>query len=175
MSWLVFLYGPAAVGKLTVARELAERTGFALFHNHRTVDLVGSVFEFGSEPFVRLREEIWLSVFREAAADDRSLIFTFHPEATVRPGFPRAAADAVAAAGGRTLFVALECAEAELERRVEAPSRADFGKLQSLERYRELRDAGAFAFPELPADLTLDTGALGPAEAAARIQRRLGA
>jgi hypothetical protein len=44
------------------------RTGLRLFHNHLTVDLVASLFEFGSEPFVRLRESIWLDAFREAGA-----------------------------------------------------------------------------------------------------------
>ncbi len=38
-----------------------------LFHNHLTVDLVAALFDFGSEPFVRLRESIWLDAFREAA------------------------------------------------------------------------------------------------------------
>ncbi len=35
---LVYLYGPPAVGKLTVATELQRLTGFRLFHNHLTVD-----------------------------------------------------------------------------------------------------------------------------------------
>ena len=30
---LVFIYGPPAVGKLTVAKELAALTGFKVFHN----------------------------------------------------------------------------------------------------------------------------------------------
>ena len=30
---LVFIYGQAGVGKLTVGRELADLTGIALFHN----------------------------------------------------------------------------------------------------------------------------------------------
>jgi cytidylate kinase len=37
---LLFLYGPAASGKLTIARELTTLTGFALFHNHLVVDAV---------------------------------------------------------------------------------------------------------------------------------------
>src|ERR1700751_4193719 len=47
---LLFLYGPAASGKLTIARELATLTGFALFHNHLVVDAVAAAFPFGSEP-----------------------------------------------------------------------------------------------------------------------------
>ena len=30
----LFLYGAPAVGKLTVAKELADLTGYKLFHNH---------------------------------------------------------------------------------------------------------------------------------------------
>jgi len=31
---LVFIYGMPATGKLTVAKELVDITGYALFHNH---------------------------------------------------------------------------------------------------------------------------------------------
>ena len=66
------------VGKLTVAREIAKLTGFKVFHNHLAVDLVESVFEFGSQPFVELREKVWLAVFSQAvAANLDGLIFTF--------------------------------------------------------------------------------------------------
>ena len=85
---LVFIHGPAASGKLTVARELAARTGLSLFHNHLVVDALLAVFPFGSPAFVDLRERIWLDVFAAAAAEDRSMIFTFHPEASVAPDFP---------------------------------------------------------------------------------------
>jgi hypothetical protein len=48
---------------------------------------VTAVFDFGSEPFVLLRAQIWLSIFREAAQRNVSLIFTFAPERTVRASF----------------------------------------------------------------------------------------
>lgn len=54
---LIFLYGPPAAGKLTIARALAVITGFAVFHNHLVVDAVESIFPFGSERFTRLREQ----------------------------------------------------------------------------------------------------------------------
>ena len=85
---LVFLHGPAASGKLTVARALEARVGLPVFHNHFVVDLLTTVFPFGSDPFVRLREQFWTSVFADAARVDRSISFTFTPEATVRPGLP---------------------------------------------------------------------------------------
>src|SRR6267378_7593760 len=157
---LVFLHGPPAVGKLTVARELAGLTGFRLFHNHLTVDLVSSLFPFGSEPFILLREQIWLSVFGEAARQKVSLIFTFNPERTVRERFIQDAINVVESAAGKIIFVELTCAEEELERRMEDASRKEFGKLASVERYRSLRDAGAFQFPKLPNGLILDVTAL---------------
>ena len=154
---LVFLHGPPAVGKLTVARELWRLTGFSLFHNHLTVDLVSSLFPFGSESFVRLREQVWLAAFAEAARNDVSLIFTFNPERTVRERFIQDTLDVVAAAGGEVVFVELSCAEEELERRMADASRKEFGKLASVEQYRSLQDAGAFHFPKLPDGLALDT------------------
>jgi len=169
----VFLHGPAASGKLTVGRELSRLTGYRLFHNHLVVDAVTAVFEFGSESFVRLREEMWLAVFRESALRGVSLIFTFAPERTVRESFVGEAVAAVEGAGGRVLFVELTCPESELERRIEDDSRAEFGKLRSKGLFQELRAAGAFEYPKLPSDLTLDTGVLSPAEAAMRIREHL--
>lgn len=163
---LVFLHGAPAVGKLAVARELAGLTGFRLFHNHLTVDLVSSLFAFGTEPFVLLREEIWLAAFREAARQNVSLIFTFNPERSVRERFVQDTLDVIEAAGGRVIFVELTCSQEELERRIANPSRSEFGKLRSLEQYRELRDSGAFHFPSLPSGLTIDTTDNLPADAA---------
>ena len=167
---LVFIHGPAASGKLTVARELSRLTGFRLFHNHLTVDAVAAVFDFGSEPFVLLREQIWLSIFQESARRNVSLIFTFTPERTVRASFVKTTLDAVASAGGRVLFVQLTCPIDELERRMADASRAQFGKLRSLELFRQLNRAGGFEFPKLPdSGLSIDTSQTSPAEAAVRI------
>jgi hypothetical protein len=171
---LVFLHGPAASGKLTVGRELSRLTGYRLFHNHLVVDAVTAVFDFGSDSFVRLREEMWLAVFREAAERDVSLIFTFTPEQTVRKSFVESAVAAVEAAAGLVLFVELTCSDSELERRIEDASRAEFGKLRSKALLRDLRIAGAFDYPRLPPGLTIDTSASTPEEAALRIRSHYG-
>lgn len=171
---LVFIHGPAASGKLTVARELATLAGLSLFHNHLIVDALLAVFPFGSPAFVRLREAMWMDVFRAAAAEGRSLIFTFHPEASVAPDFPGRVVALVEAAGGQVDFVALGCAPEVIEARVEAPGRRSSGKLSSLVLLRELDAQGAFAYPPLPtAAVEIDTGAIEPAEAAALIRSKL--
>jgi shikimate kinase len=167
---LLFIYGSAAVGKLTIGRELAKLTGFRLFHNHLTVDAVLAVFDFGSEPFINLREQIWLSVFKEAAQRDVSLIFTFSPERTVRTSFIQDTLDTVESLGGKVLFIELTCPIEELERRIENPSRSEFRKLRSLEVFRKIRQAGVHIYPKLPnCGLTIDTSTMSPQQAACKI------
>jgi chloramphenicol 3-O-phosphotransferase len=171
---LIFIHGGPAAGKLTVARELANLTGLPLFHNHLVVDAVAAVFPFGSAPFVRLREQFWLATFGAAAEDGRSLIFTFNPELSVEPGFPGRALATVAAFGGTMPMVRLAAPWEELERRIDNESRGEFGKLRSLDLLRQLRDNFAAAEAEMPpADLTIDTTAVQPAEAARIIAETL--
>lgn len=173
---IVFVYGPAAAGKLTVSRELARLTALPLFHNHLVVDAVGAVFPFGSEPFVRLRESFWLQTFTEAARCGRSLIFTFAPEATVDRRFPDRVRAAVEPFGGSVVFVALTVSPEEQERRIGDASRSEFGKLTSLELLRELRDSFDASLAAMPAaELSIDTEACDPREAAARIAAHLSA
>lgn len=172
---LIFLHGMPGVGKLTVARELAALTGFKLFHNHLTVDLVSSVFEFGSQPFVELRERIWLDVFSEASrADVAGVIFTFAFEPTVRGSFSENVRTTVESRGGEVVFVKLTCSPEELEKRITSDSRSHFGKLTSLEQFHELNNAGAFVDPGVTKDrLVLDTTNLSASEAASRIATEL--
>jgi hypothetical protein len=173
---LIFIYGPPASGKLTVAQELKRITGFPVFHNHLVVDLLTSLFEFGSEPFVVLREQMWLSVFEQAArAGLPGLIFTFAPEATVRPTFIPAAIAAIEKAGGAIDFVELICPEDEIKRRLDHPARKKFGKLTSHALYDELKAAGSLdALKMPPPKVRVDSSTASPARAALEIARGLG-
>lgn len=173
---LLFLHGPAAVGKLTIAREVAARTGWRLFDNHLTVDLVLAVYDFGTPGFVALREEIWLRVFRRALADKLpGLIFTFNPENSVPQRFIDDLFAEFATAGAEIIPVELTADETEIERRLGAASRHEKRKLTDVALYRQLRDAGVFRTPVIPsARLRLDTGRLTPAETAERIAGLLG-
>jgi len=172
---LIFLYGLPATGKLTVARELSRLTGYKLFHNHLVVDLLLSTFEFGSLPFVELREEIWLSVFRRACQGPMpGLIFTFNPEKTVSPGFVPQAVETVTRSGGKVHFVELICPLAELKRRIASPSHLQYRKLSSLSLFETLEAAGEFDTSHMPAAaLTIDTSVHSPGEAAAQMYEGL--
>jgi chloramphenicol 3-O-phosphotransferase len=166
---VVFLHGPPACGKLTIAREVCGLTGFALFHNHFVVDLLLSLFPFGSPEFVRHRERIWLDMIGDAIASGKSLVFTFNPERTVEPGFPERLRERVAIAAGAVRTVGIRCSEEEIEARMEANSRKDHGKLNSLAFYRELKREGAFDFPAIESELVIDSTSASPQESARRI------
>lgn len=172
---LIFLYGQPATGKLTVAKELAALTGYKLFHNHLAVDLLLSVFEFGSASFVELREEIWLSVFAAACeAKIPGLIFTFAPETTVRPDFVPKAIQAVEKHGDEIVFVELTCPLDELKRRMASDSRAQYQKLTDLALFEQLHASGVFSTTHMPVPVfSIDTGQLTAVEAASTIARSL--
>jgi hypothetical protein len=67
---LVVLFGPPAVGKMTVGLEVARLTPYRLFHNHATIEPLLGVFDWGTPPFETLREEFRRRVIEEAVAHD---------------------------------------------------------------------------------------------------------
>lgn len=74
---LVVISGPPAVGKMTVGQLLAEKTGFVLFHNHMSIELVNRFFDFGTDHFRRLDDAIRFAVFREISQSNlKGLVFT---------------------------------------------------------------------------------------------------
>ena len=74
----VVLFGPPAVGKMTVGRLIEETTGIRLFHNHMTIEPVLKFFDFGTPPFRRLVDGFRRDLFREVAVSDLpGLCFTF--------------------------------------------------------------------------------------------------
>ena len=74
----LLIFGPPAVGKMTVAYEIAHHTGFKVFHNHMSIELLLPFFEFGSPAFNRLNDTIRMGVFNEVATSAiQGFIFTF--------------------------------------------------------------------------------------------------
>ena len=72
----VFIFGPQAVGKMTVGQELAAMTGLKLFHNHMTIDLLEPLFGFTPEMW-RLTTSCRGDIFQPFAQSDQyGMIFT---------------------------------------------------------------------------------------------------
>ncbi len=169
---LIFLHGPAAAGKFTVATELAALTGWELYHNHLVVDEVLKVHAFGTPGFVAARDRAWSDYFAHHPGPAKpGAIFTFNPENTVPQAFVDWLFSEMARRGVALHSVALDASEAVIEDRLASPQRQRFRKLTDIALYRELRARGAFTTPLIPrSDLRIDTGQIAPADAARRIR-----
>lgn len=173
---LVFIYGPPAVGKLTVAEELAATTGFKLFHNHLTVDLALALFDFGTPSFGRYVDHLRLEAFETAGCEGIvGLIFTFVYAYALDDEFIRQVVKIVENNGGAVCFVQLICAREELERRVLADSRQRFRKIKTVEKLQDMLTRYEL-FKPIPFEqsLTIDTTHLSPQDAARMIVEHFG-
>ncbi len=70
------VFGPPAVGKMTVARAVCAASDFRLFHNHHTIEPLHEIFGQQSPAFGVLNAEFRRRVIEEAAAHDLRLVFT---------------------------------------------------------------------------------------------------
>lgn len=177
---LVYLYGPPASGKLTVAGRLAEQSGYRLFHNHLTVNAIRPVLDFGTEPFLEVLHRLRLDVFAAAARAGIDVIFTNSSAWTGPDGRARFATFADTArrvteeGGGKVCFVRITAPLAVLTERVVAESRRPHGKLLDPDRLREIV-ASLDETSLHPDDLVIDTSVTSPEEAARAILQALSA
>lgn len=75
---LVIIFGPHAVGKMTVGQELSKLTGLKLFHNHMTIDCVSDLFTSQPSEFRRLVDLFRHEIFEAfSKTDEYGMIFTF--------------------------------------------------------------------------------------------------
>ena len=167
---LVYIYGPPAVGKLTVATELVRRTGFKLFHNHLSIAAIEPVFEFGTPTFWRLVHGIRADVMESAAREGIDVVYTGvyeHPDNALlvehRFGL-------VEKLGGAVRLVKLTCDHTTLEGRVESEKRRQAKKLSDLQEWHAAVDGKAVdsLIPDRES-LVIDNTDLSPEQAAMRI------
>ena len=77
MPKFVLIIGPQAVGKMTVGQELAKLTGYKLFHNHMTIEMVRLIFDYDREAYVKMNQLIRYEVFKEfSKSKEKGIIFT---------------------------------------------------------------------------------------------------
>jgi hypothetical protein len=183
---LVVIFGPPAVGKMTVGLELERLTGLRLFHNHMTADLVMRFFPFGEPAYQRLVSEFRTRLCEEVAASDLpGLIFTFvwALDDPRDKEFVDRMAGIFAARGRPVCYVELAATVEERRRRNETPLRLEHKVpkrdlvrsrellLDADRRYR-LNTDGEFFYPER--HLRIENTALEPPEVARRIVERFG-
>jgi RNase adaptor protein for sRNA GlmZ degradation len=167
---LLFIYGSPAVGKLTVATEVAARTGFKLFHNHLSIDCVEPVFDYGTKPFGRLVNLIRVETIREAARENIDLIYTFCYAKGPDDAHVKSITKIVEENGGEVCFVLLKADREQLNKRVTEESRKRLGKAKTVEMmdyFHETYDL----FSPVPEreSLIIDNTNLSPDKAAEQI------
>lgn len=167
---LIIIYGPPAVGKLTVAEELSKVTGIKVFHNHMTFDLGEELFEAFSPGFLKVVDGTRMLVFEAAAQHGLDLIFTFVYAPPGDVAYIARIREIVTGQGGEVHLVRLYAPESVLEERVAMADRQRFRKLKSVETLRDLLRKYRL-FEEAPGSnsLSLDTSALAPSETARKI------
>lgn len=77
MPKFVLIIGPQAVGKMTVGQELAKLTGYKLFYNHMTIEMVRLIFDYDKEAYRKMNRLIRYEIFKEfAKSNEKGIIFT---------------------------------------------------------------------------------------------------
>lgn len=75
---LIVLIGPHAVGKMTIGQELEKLSGFKLFHNHMTIEMVAPFFSYSTPQGRKLVNKLRQDFFDAFSdSDEAGYIFTF--------------------------------------------------------------------------------------------------
>jgi hypothetical protein len=125
---LIVIYGPPAVGKLTVAKELEKLIGFKLFHNHLTTNIARLIFKISSKK-IALHRKLRLVCIEAAAEGNINLIFTYCYAGKNSNSFVKKMVHSVNKNKGKVLFVQLSCEKNEQYKRVKNISRKKYKKI----------------------------------------------
>ena len=174
---LILIYGPPAVGKLTVARELQKLTGFKLLHNHQVSDLVLSLHDRGTPAAADLNHQIRLAVYQAAATEKiLGMISTVNYRYDIKDQIHRAILDYRALGGVDVSAIRLSCTPEALEERVVSSERLGTQKISSVEKLRAVLTSEDL-LRKLPDDIVqsfeLDTTNLEPHESAIIIKNHI--
>ncbi len=173
---LIFLYGPPASGKLTVAEQLSKLTGISLFHNHITRDLVKDIYGDDLGVNYSLVEKLRNDVFAYCAEKETDLIFTYvygGPQDENEERIIKSYIKSVEVHGGEVLFVELTANRDELLQRVSNESRTQHKKLLdpvALSTFLESRNELTIPFVK---SIIVDTSSMSPVDSARFIAQEL--
>lgn len=171
---LIYLHGPPAAGKFTIAKELSTLLDSKIFHNHLTIDVAKSVFEFGSEVFWDLVDNLRLQTI-EAAFEKRvpSMVLTNCYDHPIDLPFYEKVEEIASKYNGLIRPFFLSCSTEELEGRVSNPTRVEMGKLVTISGLRgNLRDWNCIPVPRNNC-ITIVTENSTPASCAESIRAEL--
>ncbi len=167
---LLFIYGSPAVGKLTVANQIAAVTDFKVFHNHLSIDCIKPIFEFGSKSFGKLIDLIRVETITEAARENVDLIYTFCYAKNLDDAHVEKITNAVEENGSEVCFVLLKADRRELDKRVTEDSRKNLGKAKTVEMMKYFHETYDLLSPvPMRESLIIDNTNLSAKDAAQQI------
>lgn len=135
---LVLLHGPPASGKLTIAKELCALSGARVFHNHLTLDVAKSMFDFGEPEFWDLVSNLRMLSFQSYFKNGSGpLVTTWCYEQPEDHELFLEIKSIAASRNGRVLPVFLNCDLINLEDRVTNDHRHTMNKLCNVKQLRE--------------------------------------
>ena len=166
---LVILYGPPAVGKLTIAEKLSEITGFKNFHNHKVLDILFELFGKDKPERKELGYKIRKLIVEEAANAKLNLIVT-GVVLTHNKFLYQAMAGAYKTRGGDVCVVRIMAPKEILLERVEDISRENkFNKREDLSNFLNKYPEGLDKW-EMENQLEIDSSKFSPEEVAQKIK-----
>jgi shikimate kinase len=170
---LVFIYGPPATGKFTVAKELAKLTGYRVFPNHEVIGLLTTIMPYEDKSLSVIRTEVSrklrIEIFTAATKGKINVVTTFGMSGPEYFGFFEDIKESVENAGGHVLFVQLLCSKEELLKRVGAEDRRD--KINLREHLKKMFKERPGIFDKFPKveHITIDNTNLTAEEVARKI------
>lgn len=169
---LVFLYGPPAVGKLTVAQELHNKLGYKLLYNHMIINLIDNLFPFHNPSRRKLTREFRIRIIEEAIENNLNLIVTAGTAGspTLFDYFAELI-QLVESKGGQVYMVHLTADNETLLERVEDDFRKQHGKNFGKKEMQELISKYTILFDKFSKKehITIDTRKYSPQESAEKI------
>lgn len=128
---LILLYGPPAVGKLTIAKEISKETGISVFHNHMMLNPLSEIFGLNNPTRAKLEYEFRLRIVEEAIAADKDLIMTGVIVMRNYRAFYEKVLELVEKSKGKVYMVQLTATESILKKRVIGKDRKEKGKIHT--------------------------------------------
>lgn len=162
---LIFIYGPPASGKLTIAEKLSDRTGIPLFHNHLSRDLVKDIYKDQLSENYALVDRIRFDVLDYCSKKGTDLIFTYVYEGLDDDENVQGFINTIESNQGEVLFVELSASRNDLIVRVNDESRKRYKKLRNPEIMKDItQDLSIYSIPFVN-PLKIDTSKTSPDDA----------
>jgi len=168
---LIYIYGPPAIGKLEVSKQLAKITKFRLFHNHLTADYVSSIFPLKDKISNKLKCQFVYQMLESAAKYKvKGVIFTKVYDSSDK-NFVKNVIETIEKYDGEVLFVRLYCKPKKLFERVTKNSRKTFDKVKTVKDLKIiLKKNNKFETIPFKKSLTINNDSFSPKKCADKIK-----